>query len=85
MVILRTLSEAYDYIKKQDPDTALTPWALRLMVVSGEVPSIKAGRKYLIDMDGLFAYLSGRTNEKSIPEGAHALHPIPEKLHKHQN
>lgn len=78
MVILRTLSEAFKYIKEQDPKTALTPWALRLMVVSGEVPCIKSGKKYLIDMDGLVEYLSGKTVQNMRDLDLDKLSPIPE-------
>ena len=82
MVKLRTLSEAYNYIKEQDPGTALTPWALRLMVVSGDVPCIKSGKKYLIDMDGLFEHLTGKTEPKSPLPRQGELHPIPEYMRR---
>ena len=50
------------------------------MVVSGEVPSVKAGRKYLIDMDGLFAYLKGDASRRSEPDGDTVLQPVPERM-----
>ena len=58
---IRTLSEAYSYIKEMDADTAITANALRRMVISGQVPCIKVGKKYLIDIDVLFEYLKGTT------------------------
>lgn len=64
---IRTLTEAYSYIKEMDPDTAITPYALRRMVVSGKVPSTKAGKKYLIDMDVLFEFLKGTKPEDVLP------------------
>jgi hypothetical protein len=64
---IRTLTEAYNYIKEMDPETAITPHALRRMVVSGKVPSTKAGKKYLIDMDVLFDYLKGTKPEDVLP------------------
>lgn len=82
MVKLRTLSEAYDYIKEQDPKTALTPWALRLMIVSGEVPCIKSGRKYLVDMDGLFDYLTGKIAPKNQPTEGCGLRSVPQKPYR---
>jgi len=42
---LRTLTETYNYIKEQDNETAITPNALRRMVVSGQIPCVKAGKK----------------------------------------
>jgi hypothetical protein len=64
---IRTLSEVYSYIKDMDPDTAITQNALRRMVVSGQVPCIKAGKKYLIDLDVLFEYLKGVKPEEVLP------------------
>ena len=64
---LRTLSETISYLKEQDPKTAITANALRCMVVSGKVPYIKAGKKYLIDLDILFEYLKGIKPEDVLP------------------
>jgi hypothetical protein len=51
---LRTLAETYVYIKEMDTETAVTSNALRRMVVSGYIPCVKVGKKYLIDIDTLF-------------------------------
>ena len=64
---IRTLTEAYNCIKEQDEGTAITPYALRRMVLSGKVPCTKAGKKYLIDMDVLFEYLKGTKPEEVLP------------------
>lgn len=55
---MRTQAEVMAYIRESDPDTALTPWALRSMVLSGKIPSTTVGRKRLIDLDTLELYLS---------------------------
>ena len=55
---MRTISEAYKEIKSKDANTSMTPYFLRRLVLLGEIPSIKAGRKYLVNMDMLDAYLS---------------------------
>jgi hypothetical protein len=68
MARIRTLSEAYNYIKDMDPETAITRNALRRMVVSGNVPCVKAGKKYLIDMDVLFEYLKGTRPQDVLPD-----------------
>lgn len=60
---LRTLTETYNYIKETDAETAVTPNALRRMVVSGQIPCVKIGKKYLIDLDILFEYLKGTRPE----------------------
>lgn len=64
---LRTLTETYNYIKGTDSETAVTPNALRRMVVSGQVPCTKIGKKYLIDLDILFEFLKGTKPEDVLP------------------
>lgn len=51
MTRMRRLSELLDYIKQKDPDTALTNYALRRMVLSGAIPHTPAGRRKLINLD----------------------------------
>jgi len=46
-------------IKAQDPDTALTKTALRRFVVTGTIPSVKVGNKYLIALEDVEEFLGG--------------------------
>lgn len=55
---MRLINEAYEEIKTKDPGTAITKYFLRDLVVSGKIPTSRAGRKYLINMDMLESYLS---------------------------
>lgn len=64
---IRTLSETYRFIKEMDAETAITPNALRRMAVSGQIPCVKAGKKYLIDIDVLLEYLKGTRPEDVLP------------------
>ena len=64
---LRTLAETYNHLKEMDPDTAITANALRRMTVSGNIPCVKVGKKYLIDLDVLFEYLKGTRPEDVLP------------------
>jgi len=64
---MRTQSEVMKHIRQDDPDTAITPWALRSMVLSGKIPSVQVGRKRLINIDTLPEYLSP-TSEPEPPE-----------------
>lgn len=64
---IRTLSETYKYIKEMDAETAVTLSALRRMVVSGQIPCVKVGKKYLIDLDVLFEFLKGTCPEAVLP------------------
>lgn len=57
---MRTLTEAVAEIHAADPATALTRSALRRLVVTGAVPSVRIGQKYLVDLDALDDYLGGQ-------------------------
>lgn len=54
---MRTLAEAYAYIKEKDPETAISANFVRCLIVSGAVPRMKCGKKYLVDVDLLMDYL----------------------------
>ncbi|HYE08701.1 MAG TPA: DNA-binding protein [Patescibacteria group bacterium] len=58
MVKMRTIKDALGDIKAVDPGTAVTKHYLRNLVITGAVPTVKAGNKYLINMDLLENYLS---------------------------
>lgn len=58
MAKYRTINQAYECLKELDADTAITLHALRKLVVSGQIPSMRVGKKYLIDFDVLSGYLS---------------------------
>ena len=49
---MRTATGALEIIKQQDPDTAVTLHYIRQLISSGKV-----GRKKLINVDELLAYL----------------------------
>lgn len=59
MARMRLIKEAIAELKAKDPDTAITAYALRRMVKSGQVPSINAGNRYLVNMDVLERFLQG--------------------------
>ncbi len=58
MARMRTIQEAAAELKKNDPNTAVTPYAIRQMVLNNDIPHIKAGKKRLINMDTLEKYLN---------------------------
>ena len=55
----RTIREAASYFRETDPQTCLTETAIRRLICSGTVPSARVGRKYLVTLEALEAYLSG--------------------------
>ena len=57
---MRTIDQAAAYIAEQDPGTALTKTALRRLVVTGTVPSVRVGQKYLVALENLDAFLAGQ-------------------------
>jgi len=63
MAKYRTINQAYECIKALDAETAVTLHALRQLVVSGQIPSARVGKKYLIDLDTITSYFSA-----SIPK-----------------
>lgn len=54
---MRTIDGAVQYLKERDPLTAVTKTALRRLVVTGELPCIHIGQKYLISLEVLDTYL----------------------------
>ena len=47
---MRTIDEAAAFMRRTDPHTAVTKTALRRLVTSGQIPSVRVGTKYLIDL-----------------------------------
>lgn len=64
---MRTISEAAKWVKETDPHTALTPTAIRRLVIGGDIPSRRAGTKYLINLDTLEIYMRGELQAPSTP------------------
>lgn len=55
---------------------------IRQLVISGKIVAVKAGCKYLVNVDRLAEYLNTNTLEavQEAPEEAHGIKPIPVKL-----
>lgn len=63
---MRTISEAVSEIRAQDPQTAVTPYRVRQLILSGVLPSVRAGNKYLIDLDVLIEYLKNPQSDRFV-------------------
>ena len=61
----RTIREAAAHYKEQDPGTAITEYRIRQLIVSGTVPSMKVGRKYLVTIEALEEYFNTPTPTKA--------------------
>ena len=57
---MRTIQEAAAELRRIDPHTAVTPYFIRQMVLSGTIPHVKAGNKRLVNLDTLLEYLACR-------------------------
>lgn len=61
---MRTISEAVSEIRAEDPHTAVTPYRIRQLILTGSLPSVRAGNKYLVNLDLLLEYLNQPTADK---------------------
>lgn len=57
---MRTIDKGYAEMVAADPGLCLTKSAFRRMVVTGQIPSTRIGTKYLIDLDQVDLYMTGR-------------------------
>jgi len=64
LVRMRTIEQAYSEIKVIDPYTALTHSGLKRIVKEGCIPSKKVGRKTLLNMMDVYAYLNDGEAER---------------------
>lgn len=64
---MRGIKQAIEELRSSDPDTAFTEKALRRIILSGELPSVRCGAKYLVNMDVLINYLYNGTRGGNEP------------------
>lgn len=64
MARMRLVKDAYEQLKRDDPDTNITLYALRTIVKSGAIPTVQLGRKTLLNYDSLLEYFSNRNSEQ---------------------
>ena len=64
---MRTIKEAIKEIKLEDPHSCMTEHALRRFILDGTIPSVRAGGKYLINIDKLNEYLSVSAEGSTCP------------------
>lgn len=59
MTRMRTVDQAAAWLLENDPETAVTKTALRRLVTTGQLPSVRIGSKYLVDLGTLEKFLQG--------------------------
>lgn len=65
---IRTLPQAVKEMREADPGTCITLNALRCWVKSGAIPSTKAGKNFLVDMDALTLFIAGGAADGKYPK-----------------
>lgn len=66
MVRMRTIKQAYKEIKEQDNNTAITYNGLRLAVLNCDIPSIKRGNRFLVNMDRVYEYYNSENANNDL-------------------
>jgi len=65
---MRTIADAFQELKQNDPETAMTLSGLRRLVSVGKIPSLRIGRRILINYDKMVEYLDHPYEE--LPQGS---------------
>ena len=61
--MLRSIKKAHDMILKEDPETAITTHTIRMWGKEGNVKSLNAGNKLLVDVGSLMVYITDKNKE----------------------
>lgn len=75
---MRGIKQAIAEIKAADPHTALTERGLRSLINSGAVPCVRIGRKMLVNMNILSAYMKSGTEAAEERTGAKKIRAVKE-------
>lgn len=63
---MRLVSEAYNYIKEQDPGTCITKTAFATLVKQGRIPSIKIGNRTIVNLDHVETFFKDGDNSIAV-------------------
>lgn len=61
---MRTIKKAIEAIRADDPETDFTEHRLRKLIDAGDIPHIERGQRFLVDLNKLYAYLSGEAGQQ---------------------
>ena len=75
---MRTVNEAAQELKALDPHTAMTPYHIRRLCLTGILPTVKAGKKILLNLDTLLEYMQDPTAKRfrSVPTASGCIRRI---------
>ena len=57
---IRTINEAVQMIRKEDPESRISVYMIRQLAYNEKIRSIKSGSKVMIDFDSLLAFLQSK-------------------------
>ena len=76
---MRTIPHAYQFLQQADPDTDITLSGFRRFVTTGKIPSVMAGKKYLIALEDINHFLhngfSTQNENYDYEDGIRAVPP----------
>lgn len=55
---MRTVQQAAEEMRKNDPDTQVTAHYIRMLLLDGKIPYREAGKKRLLDMNDLEEFMA---------------------------
>lgn len=56
--MLRSIKKAFDMVRQQDTETAVTVHTIRMWCKEGKIKCLTAGNKVLVDIDSLMDYIA---------------------------
>lgn len=65
---MRTVNEAARELKALDPHTAMTAYHIKRLCTAGILPTVKAGKKILFNLDTLIEYMQDPYADRFRPQ-----------------
>lgn len=62
--MVRTIKGAVEELHREDPQSPIGEYALRMWIRTGALPAVKSGNKFLINMETLRRFLEGQVKEE---------------------
>lgn len=56
--MLRSIKKAFELVRQDDPETAITVHTIRMWCKEGKIKSLTAGNKVLVDVQSLMDYIA---------------------------
>lgn len=65
---MRTVQQCVTYLKENDPDCCIGEWYIRKMIKEEKIPVKHSGKRILVNLDKLLAYLSDDETDLEVME-----------------